>query len=172
MTSDESTLVVGSFMQLEILKKNGSAYVLHQTIFESEASFEMKLSGDGKELISGSHSLNIYLDNGTHFVLSQTLSLGFFCMGIRSINGLLQAYGDSLEIRFYEPTTSGYSLKYTILTNEPYIQEISVLEDGNKMMLGGPSENLSEYTLNAGTFELTQQLETSSPMLGIFVDPN
>ena len=54
---------------------------------------ELRLSADGKQLISCSQFLNFYWHNGTQYVLNQTIGLGFLCAGMRFINGLLEVHG-------------------------------------------------------------------------------
>ena len=169
ITDDQSMLVLGGKTFINVFKKNGTGYGLDQTLAEEVFADGLAMSADEKEIFFCKSSLSIYRYNGTMFVLAQRIALGFMCFTINIINNLIEVHGFSSELRFYEFNGSQYVLKCTVFTNETVIKEISVLENGEKIMLGGHSQNISSYTYSNGSFELAGQLHVGEDVMEVFV---
>ena len=80
-TADEEVLIFGSGPNIEIYRKSGT-YQLDQTLIQGGTVYGLALSEDGRELIACSNVLNAYQQEGAIFTLSQTLTLGFDCLGV------------------------------------------------------------------------------------------
>ena len=157
-------------MEMRIFRKQGDSCELEQTLTGTGNTISVDLSADHKQLASCNAYLHLFRHDGTQFVLSQTISLGFNCLAVNFIGDLVEVNGMTPEILFYEFNGSQYESSFTLFTNDSSIKQLSISEDQSQIMFGGSSQNVSAYSLNAGVFQLSEQLETLAPIQELFVD--
>ena len=73
---------------------------------------------------------------------------------------MLEVHGFSEKIEVYENNGTNYTLKFTITTNENFIAEASVVEDGTRLVFGGQSKQISAYDFINDTYQLAEQFNT------------
>ena len=131
ITEDEELIIAAIPTQIDIFNKDSQGYGLIQTLAQGNPVKGLALSADGQELISCNNVLNVYRHNGVEFILSHTIALGFNCFEVNFLNGLLEVHGSSSQLHFYELNGDAYVPKFTIPTNETYIQELNIFEGGS-----------------------------------------
>ena len=172
ISRDEGTLIFGMGTKVEIFVKNGTGYTLDQTIAEGVLGDGLALSADEKELLFCSFSLAIYQHNGTKFLFKQSIQLGFLCLFTCFIGSLIELHGFDPSLRFYEFNGSEYVPKFNIMTNDTFLNEIGILGEEQKIMVGGDSKKASIFALNSNSSELVEQLDVGETIMEVFVDPN
>ena len=72
----------------------------------------------------------------------------------------MELHGFSDKIEVYEDNGTHYNNKFTITTNETFIAEGSVVEDGKRLVIGGgQSKKILAYDITHESYQLAEQFD-------------
>ena len=80
-----------------IFEKSATTYIVKQVVNESNSLTSIRISENMKEIYVGSENskLLVYRDNGSSFILDQTINIGFRAVYIHQIPNKLEVNGYS-----------------------------------------------------------------------------
>ena len=109
--------------------------------------FGVKLSEDKNEIFAGSFDKNVrvYRNNGSSYILNQTIYVDFQVFYINHLPNKLEVHGLSSNALFFEHDGVEYQLTQTIATGAFPLRKTIKTNDFSRFVFRGPNFQMDMY---------------------------